>query len=52
MTDTQPEFLDLLSARLGSQHVIRDPAAMEGYLVEERKLYRGTALAVIRPVST
>src|SRR5215207_7375585 len=52
MTDTQPEFLDTLSARLGSQHVIHDPAAMESYLVEERKLYRGTALAVIRPGST
>ncbi|MGF9758467.1 FAD-binding oxidoreductase [Microvirga sp. 0TCS3.31] len=52
MTDTQPEFLDILSARLGSQHVIRDPAAMEGYLVEERKLYRGTAMAVVRPGST
>src|SRR5215207_7935744 len=52
MTDTQPEFLDLLSAHLGSRHVIRDAASMEPYLVEERKLYRGTALAVIRPGST
>jgi FAD/FMN-containing dehydrogenase len=52
MPDTQPEFLDLLSTRLGSQHVIHDQAAMEGYLVEERKLYRGTALAVVRPGST
>ncbi|MBD2747394.1 FAD-binding oxidoreductase [Microvirga sp. BT688] len=52
MTDTQPEFLDLLSVRLGPQHVIRDPAAMEGYLIEERKLYRGTALAVVRPGRT
>ena len=52
MTDNQTGFLDLLSARLGSQHVIRDPAAMESYLVEERKLYRGNALAVVRPGST
>jgi FAD/FMN-containing dehydrogenase len=52
MTDSQSEFLDLLSTRLGNQQVIRDPAAMESYLVEERKLYRGTALAVVRPGST
>ncbi|MBJ6125148.1 FAD-binding oxidoreductase [Microvirga splendida] len=52
MTDADPELLDLLSTRLGSQHVIRDAASMEGYLVEERKLYRGTALAVVRPGST
>ncbi|MEE1655997.1 FAD-binding oxidoreductase [Microvirga sp. CF3062] len=52
MTDTQSVLLDILSARLGARQVIRDPAAMESYLVEERKLYRGTALAVVRPGST
>ncbi|QRM32142.1 FAD-binding oxidoreductase [Microvirga sp. VF16] len=36
---------------MGDKHVIVDPAEMEGYLVEERKLYRGTALAVVRPGS-
>ncbi|MBB4038655.1 FAD/FMN-containing dehydrogenase [Microvirga flocculans] len=52
MTDTDLALLDLLSARLGSGHVIRDPAAMESYLTEERKLYRGAAMAVLRPGST
>jgi FAD/FMN-containing dehydrogenase len=52
MTDTHPVLLDILSTRLGGQHVIRDAASMENYLVEERKLYRGTALAVVRPGST
>jgi FAD/FMN-containing dehydrogenase len=52
MTDTHPDLLDALSTRLGSQHVIRDAAAMESYILEERKLYRGTALAVVRPGST
>jgi FAD/FMN-containing dehydrogenase len=52
MTDTQSDLLDILSERLGDRQVIRDPAAMESYLVEERKLYRGTAMAVVRPGST
>ncbi|MFC1457613.1 FAD-binding oxidoreductase [Microvirga arabica] len=52
MTDIQSDLLDILSASLGDRQVIRDPAAMDSYLVEERKLYRGTALAVIRPGST
>jgi FAD/FMN-containing dehydrogenase len=56
MPDTHSELpdtlLDTLSARLGGLQVIRDPAAMESYLIEERKLYRGAAQAVVRPGST
>jgi FAD/FMN-containing dehydrogenase len=43
------QLLDALSARLGAQQVITDPGQMAGYLVESRNLYRGTALAVVRP---
>lgn len=52
MPESHSDLLGVLSARLGDKHVIVDPAGMEGYLVEERKLYRGTALAVVRPGST
>ncbi|WP_282602915.1 FAD-binding oxidoreductase [Paracoccus sp. PARArs4] len=47
---------DLLTARLeqaiGAQHVTTDPAQMGGRLAEDRGLYRGEALALIRPGST
>jgi FAD/FMN-containing dehydrogenase len=46
------EFLDTLAARLGAAHVLTAPADMAGYLVEERGLYLGTALAVVRPRDT
>ncbi|MBQ0820579.1 FAD-binding oxidoreductase [Microvirga sp. HBU67558] len=52
MPETHSDLLGVLAARLGAKHVIVDPAAMEGYLVEERKLYRGAALAVVRPGTT
>ena len=52
MPESHSDLLGVLSARLGAKHVIVDPVEMEGYLVEERKLYRGTALAVVRPGST
>ncbi|MGO4524880.1 FAD-binding oxidoreductase [Microvirga sp. 2MCAF35] len=52
MPETHSDLLGVLSARLGEKHVIADPAGMESYLFEERKLYRGTALAVVRPGST
>jgi FAD/FMN-containing dehydrogenase len=45
-------LLDSLAARLGATHVITDPGQMAGYLVEARQLYRGTALAVVRPANT
>ena len=52
MPESHSDLLSVLSARLGAKHVIADPAEMEGYLREERKLYRGAALAVVRPGST
>jgi FAD/FMN-containing dehydrogenase len=52
MSDPHSDLLDTLSARLSDRQVLRDAAAMEGYLVEERKLYRGAAMAVVRPGST
>jgi FAD/FMN-containing dehydrogenase len=44
--------LDRLRARLGAQHVLTDPADMDGYLTESRRLYRGSATAVVRPANT
>ena len=52
MVEFDSGLLDVLRARLGAKHVIVDPADMAGYLVEERKLYRGAAMAVVRPGST
>ena len=49
MVEFDSGLLDVLRARLGAKHVIVDPADMAGYLVEERKLYRGTAMAVDPP---
>ncbi|HEY7382191.1 MAG TPA: FAD-binding oxidoreductase [Beijerinckiaceae bacterium] len=46
------QLLAALAARLGPAHVVTEPADMAGYLVEERGLYRGTALAVARPRDT
>src|SRR3712207_7919205 len=46
------QFLDTLASRLGAAHVLTEPADMAGYLVEERGLYRGTALAIVRPRDT
>ncbi|WP_138465915.1 FAD-binding oxidoreductase [Poseidonocella sp. HB161398] len=53
--DSAPAALSLagrLAAEIGDRHVLTDPGAMAGYLVEERGLFTGTALAVIRPGST
>ena len=45
-------FLDALSARLGPGRVSSDASDLAGHLVEERKLYRGQALALVRPRTT
>jgi FAD/FMN-containing dehydrogenase len=37
---------------VGSRHVLTDPALIAGALVEPRKLYRGKALALVRPGAT
>jgi FAD/FMN-containing dehydrogenase len=46
------QLLDTLASRLGAAHVLTAAADMAGHLVEERGLYRGTALAVVRPRDT
>jgi FAD/FMN-containing dehydrogenase len=45
-------LLDTLASRLGAAHVLTEAADMAAHLVEERGLYRGTALAVARPRDT
>ena len=45
-------LLETLRARLGAPHVLTDPSDLAPYLVESRKLYRGSALAAVRPGST
>ena len=47
-TSPGPAFLDALSARLGPGRVSSDASDLAGHLVEERKLYRGQALALVR----
>jgi FAD/FMN-containing dehydrogenase len=46
------DLLDALIGRLGAEHVLTAQADMEGYLTEARGLYRGAALAVLRPRDT
>jgi FAD/FMN-containing dehydrogenase len=45
-------LVDALARRLGRTHVLVEPADMEGHLIESRGLYRGTAMAVVRPATT
>ena len=51
-TSPGPAFLDALSRRLGPGRVSSDASDLAGHLVEERKLYRGQALALVRPRTT
>jgi FAD/FMN-containing dehydrogenase len=44
--------LDALTRVLGANHVLTDPELFAGSLVEPRGLYRGKALALVRPGST
>ena len=46
------ELLRDLAERLGPAHVLCDPEDLAPHLVEWRGLYRGTALAVVRPADT
>jgi FAD/FMN-containing dehydrogenase len=48
----KPDILPELAAAIGSGHVLSSEADMAPYLVEERGLYRGHAVAVARPGST
>lgn len=45
-------LIDDLKALLGQTQVLTEAADQEAYLVEERGLYRGQALAVLRPADT
>jgi FAD/FMN-containing dehydrogenase len=45
-------FLDTLRERLGASAVLTDEGDLGLHLVEERGLYRGQALALVRPRST
>src|SRR3954470_4927866 len=51
-SSAQDALLSTLRAQLGDAHVLTDPDAVTPYLIEERKLYKGSALAVVRPAST
>ena len=51
-SDTDSAFLSALSAQLGAGHVLTEPGDMESHLVETRRLYRGEAMAVVRPGTT
>lgn len=46
---TGTALIDVLKARLGETHVLTAPGDIDGYLTESRGLYRGQALAVVRP---
>jgi FAD/FMN-containing dehydrogenase len=45
-------FLEQLKAIVGPNHVLTDPDALAGALVEPRGLYKGCARALVRPAST
>jgi FAD/FMN-containing dehydrogenase len=47
-----PDAIARLTEIVGANNAITDPAAQEGYLVEERNLYRGHTPLVLRPGST
>ncbi|KQP52106.1 hydroxyacid dehydrogenase [Methylobacterium sp. Leaf106] len=46
------EFLSRLAGRLGEKHVLTAPADIAPHLVEWRGLFRGSAIAVVRPADT
>jgi FAD/FMN-containing dehydrogenase len=48
----KPSLLSRFAEIVGARQVIAEPADMERYLVEERGLYHGRALCVVRPGST
>jgi FAD/FMN-containing dehydrogenase len=47
-----PDLLSRFAAIVGGKYAITDPAEQEGYLVENRGLYRGRTPVVLRPGST
>lgn len=46
------QALDRIRAVVGPKGVVDDEGAREGYLVDERRLYRGEAALIVRPAST
>ena len=52
MTLERQAALDALARLVGARHTLTDPALIEGRLIEPRGLYRGKALALVRPGST
>jgi FAD/FMN-containing dehydrogenase len=48
----KPSLLSRFAEIVGARHVIAESADMEPYLVEDRGLYHGRALCVVRPGST
>jgi FAD/FMN-containing dehydrogenase len=48
-SDASSGLIAALAARLGPSHVLVEHADVAAYLVEERGLYRGSAIAVVRP---
>jgi FAD/FMN-containing dehydrogenase len=49
---TSEDILVRLARIVGAAHVVADPDMVAGHLVEPRGLYRGRALALVRPAST
>ena len=47
-----PELLERLAARLGPKGFITDPAALEPWLFDWRKRFRGAAAAMLSPADT
>ena len=52
MTVDRQAALDALKSIVGAGHTLTDPELLAGALVEPRGLYRGKALALVRPGST
>jgi len=50
--DTDATFRSRLAAAVGAAQVLTDSAAVDPYLTDWRRLYRGRALAVVRPGTT
>ena len=45
-------MIDILATIVGPAHCLTAPADLEPHLIEERGLYRGTALCVVKPANT
>src|SRR5665213_4329227 len=50
-TISAPTLLDRFAGIVGAKHVLADDGDMVAYVTEQRDLYRGRALCVLRPGS-